>query len=291
MRSIAAARRVLQPAPKLRAEARCAGQAGESWRPSPTVQAASAADMPVKAYKAPVAAPAAFSWTGCYIGAHAGYGWGRNRNNFNDAIRSDPTEGPGPEGTNFPAEYASFDHNTNGGVLGGQAGCNYQFQQNWVVGVEGEFAWSGIKGSLTNPEDAFDPGQYSSFESKNLWNGDIALRLGYAWDRSLLYGKVGAAFGSFRYTETHDDFPSTPLCATVNGVCSVSFTNTRAGLLLGAGWEYAFTNNWTGKVEYDYINYGSANIPYPDAAVVPPVAVQVRDSVSIVKVGVNYLFR
>jgi outer membrane immunogenic protein len=255
------------------------------------VQAASAADMPVKAYKAPVAAPAAFSWTGCYIGAHAGYGWGRNRNNFNDAIRSDPTEGPGPEGTNFPAEYASFDHNTNGGVLGGQAGCNYQFQQNWVVGVEGEFAWSGIKGSLTNPEDAFDPGQYSSFESKNLWNGDIALRLGYAWDRSLLYGKVGAAFGSFRYTETHDDFPSTHLCATVNGVCSVSFTNTRAGLLLGAGWEYAFTNNWTGKVEYDYINYGSANIPYPDAAVVPPVAVQVRDSVSIVKVGVNYLFR
>jgi outer membrane immunogenic protein len=100
------------------------------------VQAASAADMPVKAYKAPVAAPAAFSWTGCYIGGHGGYGWGRNRNNFNDAIRSDPTEG----GETFAAEFASFDHNTNGAVLGGQAGCNYQFQQNWVVGVEGEFA-------------------------------------------------------------------------------------------------------------------------------------------------------
>jgi outer membrane immunogenic protein len=70
----------------------------------------------------------------------------------------------------------------------------------------------------------------------------------------------------------------------------VSFTNTRAGLLLGVGWEYAFTNNWTGKVEYDYINYGSANIPYPDA-VAAIQTVQVRDTVSIVKVGVNYLFR
>jgi outer membrane immunogenic protein len=241
--------------------------------------------MPVKA-PMHVAAPATFSWTGCYVGANAGYGWGRNRNNFNDAIRSDPTEGGEP----LPAEFASFDHNTSGGVAGGQIGCNYQFQQNWVVGVEGEFAWSGIKGSLTNPEDVADPGQYSRFETKNLWNGDLALRLGYAVDRSLLYGKVGAAWGSFRYTETHDDFPTTHACATVTGVCSVSFTNTRAGLLLGVGWEYAFTNNWTGKVEYDYINYGSANIPYPDA-VAAIQTVQVRDTVSIVKVGVNYLFR
>jgi outer membrane immunogenic protein len=138
-------------------------------------QAASAADMPVKA-PMHVAAPATFSWTGCYVGANAGYGWGRNRNNFNDAIRSDPTEGGEP----LPAEFASFDHNTSGGVAGGQIGCNYQFQQNWVVGVEGEFAWSGIKGSLTNPEDVADPGQYSRFETKNLWNGDLALRLGYA---------------------------------------------------------------------------------------------------------------
>ena len=131
-----------------------------------------------------------------------------------------------------------------------------------------------------------DPGTFSRFESRNLWNGDVALRFGYAVDRNLLYGKVGAAFGSFRYTETHDDFPVDNACNS----CSVSFTNTRAGLLLGAGWEYAFTNNWTAKVEYDYINYGSANIPYPNASATIQ-SFPVHDTVNIVKVGVNYLFR
>ena len=51
----------------------------------------SAADMAVKAR--PMAAPAAFSWTGCYVGAHAGYGWGKNTNDFGKAIASGGTEG------------------------------------------------------------------------------------------------------------------------------------------------------------------------------------------------------
>jgi outer membrane immunogenic protein len=250
------------------------------------VQAASAADMPVKAYKAPVAAPAAFSWTGCYVGAHAGYGWGRNKNDFGVAVEAGPTEELGN-----PTEFGPFDHNTHGGVAGGQAGCNYQFQQNWVVGVEGELAWTGINGSFTAPEDE-GAANFSRFESRIRWNGDLALRFGYAWDRNLLYGKVGAAWANFRYTETHDDFPTTHAASCGGGAasCSVDITNTRAGLLLGVGWEYAFTNNWTGKVEYDYINYGSATIAYPSTTA-PIQSFSVHDTVSIVKVGVNYLFR
>ena len=54
-------------------------------------QVASAADMAVKAR--PMAAPAAFSWTGCYVGAHAGYGLGKNTNDFGKAIASGGTEG------------------------------------------------------------------------------------------------------------------------------------------------------------------------------------------------------
>jgi outer membrane immunogenic protein len=247
------------------------------------VGSAGAADLPV--YKAPpmVAAPV-FSWTGCYIGAHAGYGWGRNRNDFGTAIASGATENEG-----FPAEFGPFDHNTNGGVVGGQVGCNYQWANNWVVGVEGELWWSGMKGGFTAPEDGADPGTFSRFESRNLWDGDVALRLGYAWGRSLLYGKAGVAVGSFRYTEMHDDFPTTHSCPTQSGVCSVTITDTRAGLLLGVGWEYAWTNNWTFKVEYDYINFGSTNIAYPSLA----AGIQnfsVRDTKQIVKVGVNYKF-
>jgi outer membrane immunogenic protein len=258
------------------------------------VGSAGAADLPVKA--PPMVAAPVFSWTGCYIGAHAGYGWGRNRNDFGTAVASGPTE----EGSFFPAEFGPFDHNTNGGVVGGQVGCNYQFANNWVIGVEGEAWWSGMKGSFTAPEDNSpigDPGTFSRFESRNLWDGDVALRLGYAWGRSLLYGKAGVAVGSFQYTEWHDDFPTTHSCpgvafvsgGFVNGTCSVTLNNTRAGLLLGVGWEYAWTNNWSFKVEYDYINYGSTNIAYPSAA----AAIQsfsVSDTKQIVKVGVNYKF-
>jgi outer membrane immunogenic protein len=175
-------------------------------------------------------------------------------------------------------------------VLGDQAGCNYQFQQNWVVGVEGEFAWSGIKGDFTAPEDE-DAANFSRFESRIRWTGDLAARFGYAWDRHLLYGKVGAAWGSFRYTETHDDFPTTHAVSCGGGLasCSVDISNTRAGLLLGVGWEYAWTNNWSVKAEYNHINYGTTTIAYPSTT----AAIQsfsVKDSVDIVKFGVNYLF-
>jgi outer membrane immunogenic protein len=244
------------------------------------IGSAGAADLPV--YKAPpmVAAPV-FSWTGCYIGAHAGYGWGRNRNDFGTAVASGGTE----EGTFTPFEFGPFNHNTNGGVVGGQVGCNYQ-TGNWVVGVEGEIWWSGMRGSFTAPEDGADPGQFSRFESRNLWDADIALRLGYAWDRSLFYAKAGVAVGSFRYTETHDDFPTTHSCATPTGVCSVTTTSTPVGLLLGVGWEYAFANNWTFKVEYDYIKFATQTLNY--TASLGDYSTQ--ETKQILKVGVNYRF-
>ena len=252
------------------------------------IGSAFAADMAVKAL--PVAPPVvAYNWTGCYVGAHVGYGWGRNTNDFGRAVASGGTE----EGAFFPAEFGPFNHTTSGGVAGGQLGCNYQAANNFVIGIEGEAFWSGIKGSFTAPEDAADPGQFSRFESRNLWDADLALRLGYAWGRNLLYGKAGVAFGGFSYTETHDDIPTVHACfAAPSGVCSATFNNTRAGLLLGVGWEYGFTNNWTGKVEYNYIDYGSTTIPYPSTGPLG-ASIQsfaVKDTKQIVKIGVNYRF-
>jgi outer membrane immunogenic protein len=248
------------------------------------VGTANAADMPLKAPPAVAAAP--FSWNGCYIGAHAGYGWGRDTNSFGQAVASGGTEGF--EG--FPAEFGPFNHNTSGGVAGGQAGCNYQPSPNWLFGVESELFWSGIKGSFTAPEDFTDPGQFSRFQSSNRWDGDIALRAGFVSGVNLFYGKAGVAVGNFKYTETHDDFPTVHGCPG-GGACSVSFTDTRAGLLLGAGWEHAFVGTpWSVKVEYDYINYGSANIPYPSTGLFG-AAIQnfpVKDTKQIVKVGVNF---
>jgi outer membrane immunogenic protein len=105
---------------------------------------ANAADMPLKA--PPIVAAPAFSWTGCYIGAHAGYGWGRDTNDFGNAIASGVTENEG-----FPAEFGPFNHNTSGGVAGGQAGCNYQIQSNWLIGVEGELFLVRDQGQFDRP--------------------------------------------------------------------------------------------------------------------------------------------
>ena len=257
-----------------------------------------AADMAPRYAKAPMAAPVvAYNWTGCYIGVHAGYGLGRNTNDFGRAVRSGPTE---ELAAAFDSEFGPFNHDTNGAVAGGQVGCNYQAANNFVIGVEGEAFWSGMKGSYTAIEDGGgvgDPGQFSRFESRNLWDADLAVRLGYAWGRALLYGKAGVAFGGFSYTETHDDFPTTHACpgqvftpgGVLNGQCSVGVNKTQAGLLLGVGLEYGFTNNWTAKVEYDYIDYGTFNLPYPSAA----AAIQsfsVHETKQIVKVGLNYRF-
>ena len=245
-----------------------------------------AADMPIKA---PPMAPA-FNWSRCYGGIHAGYGWGKNTNSFGNAIESGPTEGEG-----LPAEAGPFNHNTNGGVVGGQVGCNYQFTSNWLVGIEGELFWSGMKGSFTAPEDEpGGPGNFSRFESRNLWDADLALRLGHVSGPFLLYGKVGVAVGGFRYTETHDDFPTlhAPACGGGLSPCSVSVNDTRAGALFGLGGEFALpapNTHWTVKAEWDYINYGTSNIPYPSTT----AGIQsfpVKDTKQIFKVGLNFYF-
>src|SRR5438132_9745179 len=95
---------------------------------------ANAADlrMPVKA--APIVAPAPyFSWTGCYIGTHVGWGWGRK--DFGNA-RSGSSA--------LPSVNTSFD--TSGAIFGGQLGCNYQLQSNWVIGLEGSVSGADING-------------------------------------------------------------------------------------------------------------------------------------------------
>jgi outer membrane immunogenic protein len=92
---------------------------------------AGAADlrMPVKA--AAVVAAVPYTWTGCYVGGHIGAGW--NRTTF-----TDPGTLAGP--TLAPAG-ASIDVNGGAGVLGGvQAGCDYQFAGNWVIGLGGDIA-------------------------------------------------------------------------------------------------------------------------------------------------------
>jgi len=185
-----------------------------------------AADIPARMpLKAQISAPVPYSWTGCYIGAQVGYGWGTK--DFSDA-----------NGFFAPAATTVRD-NVRGGLAGGQVGCNYQFASNWVVGIEGEYAWANIKGDAV--ADPFFNGKNQTFSSKTDALASVTGRVGYAFDRVLLYGKGGAAWAHDRY---HILLP-----AFLGPALDFTGTETRLGWTLGAGLEWAFLDSWSAKIE------------------------------------------
>jgi len=236
------------------------------------IGAASAADLPMKAV--PYAAPVpAFSWTGCYVGAHAGGGFMR-----------DSVEGGGMQvGSNYTG---------TGGLAGGQLGCNYQ-DGNWVFGGEGEGYWSGMK-TLDRSTNALGFGDTDT--AKNKYDFSIAARAGVAFDRTLVYGKAGWIWGKFDFLSTQFDsgggFLGGPFLS------SSSASGTLNGLLLGVGIEHALTSNWTVKLEYNFLSYGSKALPFTtcenDIAPSTVCAISGTGTVSaekhIFKIGANYLF-
>jgi outer membrane immunogenic protein len=224
------------------------------------ISAASAADLAVKAM--PYAAPApAFSWTGCYVGVHAGAG-----------VLLDPVQ-----------QSAVFvNRHGVGGLAGGQIGCNYQTGR-LVLGIEGEGFWSGMKVT----QDQFDINTLiASTSIRNKWDYDFAGRFGIAVDRALIYGKAGWVFGGFDWN-----------WATVglNSGFSTQGSATLDGLLIGLGLEYAFTNNWTAKFEYDYLGFDAKNVRFNNfcAFCIPTTSTSTQNVSAdkhIFKVGLNYLF-
>jgi outer membrane immunogenic protein len=238
---------------------------------------AGAADMPVK-YKAPPPV-VAFTWTGCYFGGHVGGGWVRDEETNVGTINS----------ANFP--FGTTRTNDGSGVIGGvQAGCNYQFAPTWLVGIEGDFSWTGIT-ATSDTHGAVNPAVVNHVDDKFKWLSDVTARLGFiAADRVLLYVKGGAAW-------VRDDGGST----TTNGAGVVetitSRSSTRLGWIIGGGGEYRFAPNWSAKLEYNYIDLGTQTLPtFVDFGATAPVLTGVtlqRDHntrIQTVKFGINYLF-
>jgi outer membrane immunogenic protein len=201
--------------------------------------------------KAPIAAPS-FSWQRCYVGGHVGYGWARS-----DII----------------SEAAII--NATGFVGGFQGGCNWQPVKSLLLGVEGEVWWTDIRGSVSQPVQ----GGTETFTYRNRWDADLALRLGVPVDRALIYGKVGIAYGNFDYGWSW----------TVPPGATATASSSRTGWLVGIGLEYALSNNWSAKIEYNYIDYGRADITLMSPTL-GPIAASTRETKQVLKLGVNYLF-
>jgi len=207
--------------------------------------AASAADLPARAAPPPapfVAAVPLFTWTGFYVGAQAGYAWGDNNNNFGFSNGSVVSIG----GTPFLVSGLNDGSDNDGFLIGGHVGYNFQFGQ-FVAGIEGDLEWADLNGNDNSFALTNAAGQTFLINSGlGLdWQGSIRARLGYAFDRVLVYATGGFAFAGLNDSNNFN-------------LVNPFFTNgddTVSGWTLGAGVEYAFTNNLTTRIEYRYTSY------------------------------------
>ncbi|WP_167591582.1 outer membrane protein [Jiella endophytica] len=235
------------------------------------------------------AAPSGYDWSGFYIGINGGYGWGNS-----DTSTSVPT------GSNINAVASalavgtgdgSFD--SDGGLAGVQFGYNYQ-SGPYVVGVEADIDWSGMDGSRDS--GIFSLGGFNARTTDDLDMNVLATlrgRLGYAADRLLIYGTGGVAWSDAEISRNLD-WSFADGCPPVGGGlqrCHVGSEDFDFGYTIGAGLEYAFLDNLTAKVEYQYTDFGTesfrtinANIPNQ------PLDHEVDLDMHTVRVGLNYKF-
>lgn len=232
------------------------------------------------------AAGVAYSWTGCSIGGHVGIGHSKTD-------ISEPTE----TFFQFFAPAGQSIGVSDTGVLGGvQVGCDYQFAQNWLIGAGGDFSWTNIDGQTSDP---FFNGKNANPILLNAKADRIASltgRIGYVWDRWLLYAKGGAAWVHNRYDIQNLRFWGlSNIC--INGglavACNPTGSDTRSGWTVGAGIEWAFTGNWTAGLEYAHYDFGHASVTLSDPKGLGLPAsgpINVKQTVDVVKLSVNYRF-
>ncbi len=259
------------------------------------IESSSAADMglPLKA-AAPVAAPV-FSWTGFYIGGNVGAGWGTTETTADVGTFVTPLIAPGSLAFSLPVSSQTV----NGFLGGGQLGYNWQTGV-FVLGLEGDFDWEGLKGTAPCLVVLF-------CEVKHEWAADITGRVGVvAFDKALVYLKGGAVWQHSNYSASNSFSLVTPGGLPFSASASASASETRLGALLGTGIEYGFLPNWSAKIEYNFMDFGSHTLNFPISAsasgpggpvVIPPaiaaalasgIPVSVKDFDHVIKVGVNY---
>lgn len=166
-----------------------------------------AADLPGRSAPSSFGALPVFTWTGFYVGANVGYGFGDITG----------TSGPG---------FGDAD----GFLAGGQVGYNYQIGQI-VVGLEADLQYADVSAPASTTGVAGSKATLDYF-------GTVRGRLGYAMDRFMPYLTGGYAWGS-----TELSFPAFG-----------KDDRGQDGYAIGAGLEYAFTQNIIGRVEGLYVD-------------------------------------
>lgn len=197
-----------------------------------------------------------FNWTGCYVGANAGAGWGDTQL---DTRGNYSTLSPVSAGT-------------DGWVAGGQAGCDWQVTPNFVFGIEGLAAWADIHGE----SDPFFNNK-NVFSSRTNWIASTTARAGFNAQGWLFYAKVGPAWSDNDY-RVRGTFAGNPF--------EDRGSDTRSGWTWGVGMEWIFAPNWSARLEYNQYDFGQSSVRMSPSSVI----VRVNNEIRIVTVGFNYRF-
>jgi outer membrane immunogenic protein len=206
------------------------------------------------------------SWTGCYIGANAG--GALTKMDFNRVGLAN--------GVLAPSDYGS--QNDSGVIGGAQAGCDYQIDSQWVVGIKGQFDFANFSGKDALPSF---PAFYLTDNTRDI--GMATGRIGYiAAPNWLLYAQGGGAWVRDRLGVYSDGPPVTLV---------ESATPNRYGYAAGGGVEYLICPNWSVFAEYNYLGFGTKNVTFaPTLAGGVGDVVAVKQDVQTAFLGVNWRF-
>jgi len=253
-----------------------------------------AADMPVKAHVAPIAAMD--PWVGWYVGGNIGYSWGKTDTATTVGGFTDPFGS-----YVFPQAASTTKSNVNGIIGGIQAGYVGRIAPTWLGGVEADFQWSGQRGSahgVLTGDGLYCTGDICSFAHANdvtarlNWFGTFRGRVGPEVNGIWFYGTAGFAYGQVSVSGTNTAVFLDNTLNTVVGTSSTpySYSQIKGGWTAGIGAEGLIGNGpWRWKAEYLHIDLGNVNGGTFGAN--PFVQVNTtRFTDDIVRVGFNYKF-
>jgi outer membrane immunogenic protein len=177
-----------------------------------------------------------FSWTGLYVGVNGGYAFGSGSQQIVDT-------------NNVGAVDIFRTADPSGWFGGGQIGYNWQtgLTNPLVLGIEADFQGASIEDSRTGI------GTQAFLETHKVnidWFGTVRGRIGYSFNRTLLYATGGLAYGD---VDSRLSSPAAP------GTFDRRH-DTQVGFVVGGGLEQKLSRDWSAKVEYQYIDLGSERL-------------------------------
>jgi outer membrane immunogenic protein len=219
--------------------------------------AASAADLPrrERVVKPGIAPVATCFWQGAYLGAHVGYTMARVKTNYFG---------------NIPGAPGNLDHDKFTGGL--YAGYNYCVTPNLIVGIEADVTKYGNAGNASYVGGGF--GLSNGYDAN--WGGSLRARIGLPFDRFMVYATGGIA-GIQNKGFGVDRLISGPY------VYDARKSQFSIGYAVGAGLEYAFTQNISARVEYIYTDVGTLKLN-------PAFNERIEPRFHTIRAGVAYKF-